>query len=78
MECAVLTRCVSEFYVNRWSYSCINILLRNSVIIKSQTFRPEEVLVTLIRGGSEVEGTFIRTMKGKLKLSIIVKAIFAI
>ena len=24
----ILTRCVSEFYVNRWSYSCINVPVR--------------------------------------------------
>ena len=30
MVCAVLTRRVSELYVNGWSYSCINVLLRNS------------------------------------------------
>ena len=27
MECAVLTRC--EFYIDEWSYFCINALLRN-------------------------------------------------
>ena len=25
----LLTRCVSELYVNGWSYFCINVLLRN-------------------------------------------------
>ena len=29
MECAVLTKPVSELYANGWSYFCINVLLRN-------------------------------------------------
>ena len=29
MECAVLTKRVSELYANGWSYFCINVLLRN-------------------------------------------------
>ena len=29
MECAVLTKSVSELYANGWSYFCINVLLRN-------------------------------------------------
>ena len=30
VEYAVLIRCVTEFTENRWSCSCINVLLRNT------------------------------------------------
>ena len=30
VEYAILIRCVSEFGENRWSCSCINVLLRNT------------------------------------------------